>query len=196
MTFELDRRRFLGATLSAAIMALQSPGKAFAATDADAFMAVSRAAIGPQQHLNPTIARRLQETMAEHLQGFGAALTRLEPLARQNADTDALGKAAEEAGLHDTLRAIIAAWYTGSISNTMNAPMVAYYEALMYRPVADALPVPTYCFGVPGWWTATPPALGISPIPTAAPPKTSQAPAQGAAPLPAHPLPNTPTGKL
>ena len=76
---------------------------------------------------------------------------------------------AKAANLVKPALALVAAWYTGCVSESANAPIVAYDDALMYRPTRDALPVPTYCLGGPAWWTTDPPPLGIAvaaPAPT------------------------------
>ncbi|MDQ2148475.1 sugar dehydrogenase complex small subunit [Alcaligenaceae bacterium C4P045] len=65
--------------------------------------------------------------------------------------------AAEQIGLKDLALAIVRAWYTGTVGLGDRAILLAYQEALMYRPVRDALTVPTYCNFGPLWWTGTPP---------------------------------------
>lgn len=71
-------------------------------------------------------------------------------------------------------QAIISAWYLGQVGEaptteaagdrgrpetTERLPtVVAYEHALMWQPVADVLPVPSYCLGAPGAWADAPPA--------------------------------------
>ena len=52
---------------------------------------------------------------------------------------------------------LVAAWYTGTVGHGQQAEIVSYADALMYRPVSDGLPVPTYCLDGPLWWSAPPP---------------------------------------
>jgi fructose 5-dehydrogenase small subunit len=72
---------------------------------------------------------------------------------------------------------LVAAWYTGTVGHGQQAEVVSYADALMYRPVSDGLPVPTYCLGGPLWWPGLPPPAGVSaptptPVATAPPPPT------------------------
>lgn len=94
---------------------------------------------------------------------FAAAAARLAGLLRPGLSPEALLNAAGAAGLRETLLAIVAAWYTGTVGHGTGAQLVAYKEALMYRPCADGLVVPTYCSDGPAWWTAPPPAAGVAP---------------------------------
>ncbi|MES2533245.1 MAG: sugar dehydrogenase complex small subunit, partial [Pseudomonadota bacterium] len=74
---------------------------------------------------------------------------------------DALLAAASSAGLRGTALSVVAAWYTGTVVAGGKTAVVAYEQALMYRPVADGLTVPTYCNEGPLWWTAPPPEAGV-----------------------------------
>ncbi|AQS87716.1 membrane bound FAD containing D-sorbitol dehydrogenase [Neoasaia chiangmaiensis NBRC 101099] len=197
-----DRRRFMGGALATAALALmQGTRPAHAATADDAaFLTLSRAITG-KTDLNAETAARLRPLLGRSFDGLDARLRQLAPLAAQGATPEAVADAAEKAGLKDDFFRILTAWYTGSAKIGLNAPMVAYYEALMYRPTRDALPVPTYCFGEPGWWTQDPPPLGVpleapkpvTPPPpppvaveTRAPPTTHVIPPK---PVSSHPIP-------
>jgi fructose 5-dehydrogenase small subunit len=135
------------------------------------FLAVSRAVTG-HQDLNPEIATRLFAAMVRTFPDYGARIAALSHLTQAGGKPEEILARAEEANQRQAMLGLVAAWYTGSVRDRTNAPMVAYYDALMYRPTSDALPVPTYCFGTPAWWTETPPPLGVSvasPVPVAAP---------------------------
>jgi hypothetical protein len=56
--------------------------------------------------------------------------------------------------------------------------MVSYVDALMYRPVSDGLPAPTYCLNGPIWWTGPIPVAGVAaPVGTPLAPPTNALPA-------------------
>jgi hypothetical protein len=132
-----------------------------------AFLTLSKAATG-HDDLNAVTSDRMVEAFRRSdpaLLDRAAALSRL---VQQDQSPEALLVAAEAIGLGDTLHELVAAWYTGTVGHGENAEIVAYAEALMYRPVHDGLPVPTYCFNGPLWWTGPPPSAGVS-APAAAP---------------------------
>jgi len=167
-------RRTLLATLGAATAAgtLPTAARANAPTTAETFLSVSRAVTG-RTDLDPTLATRLLAAMVETFPGYTTRLTALAAVTQAGGTPEDILPRAEQVNVAATMKQLIAAWYTGSSRNTMHAPMVAYYDALMYRPTRDALPVPTYCFAEPGWWTQIPPALGIpatAPKPATPPP--------------------------
>jgi fructose 5-dehydrogenase small subunit len=133
--------------------------------DADIFLKTSCAVTGFQD-LDPEMATRLQAAMRKAFPGYDTQFAALARLAAGGGQPGEILARADTPDLELAVMTLVAAWYMGSAANTLNAPMVAYYDALMYRPTRDALPVPTYCFGTPGWWTQDPPALGV---PVAAP---------------------------
>lgn len=54
-------------------------------------------------------------------------------------------------------KALLTALYTGMHSPEDGAPQrFAYSEALMYAAVEDSLNVPSYCGGLPGYWSEKP----------------------------------------
>ncbi|ACI50944.1 conserved hypothetical protein [Gluconacetobacter diazotrophicus PA1 5] len=174
----VSRRALMAAGAVAGASALAPgalvPGRAVALTlspDEARFLAVSRAVTG-RQDLNPLIGTRLFAAMVRTFPNYGARIAALSRLAVAGGKPEEILARAEEANQRQTMLDLVAAWYTGSVQDRTNAPMVAYRDALMYRPTDDALPVPTYCFGTPGWWTEVPPALGVavlSPVPVPAP---------------------------
>ncbi|MBB2200127.1 sorbitol dehydrogenase family protein [Gluconacetobacter tumulisoli] len=175
----VSRRTLMMATAVAGVSTLApemlAPGRAAAralSADEERFLAVSKAVTG-HQDLNPDIATRLFAAMVRTFPGYGARIEALSHLTQAGGKPEEILARAEEANQRQTMLGLVAAWFTGSVQDKTNAPMVAYYDALMYRPTHDALPVPTYCFAVPAWWTETPPALGVSvtsPVPVPAPP--------------------------
>lgn len=166
-----------GASALAADMLAPRPAAAWALTaDESRFLAVSQAVTG-HGDLNPDIAARLFAAMVRTFPGYGAQVEALARIARPGGTPEEILSRAEEANLRQTMLGLVAAWYTGSVQDKTNAPMVAYYDALMYQPTRDALPVPTYCFGKPGWWTETPPPLGVPAVSTVAVPPPAPPPA-------------------
>ncbi|MFS3137278.1 sugar dehydrogenase complex small subunit [Gluconacetobacter sacchari] len=144
-----------------------------ATVDDGAFLSVSRAVTG-HADLDPIIARRLFAAMRATFPEYRDRIGRLFDLVAQGGSPKEI--LARSGDLKGDLLALIAAWYTGSVEDRTNAPMVAYDDALMYRPTRDGLPVPTYCFGRPGWWAEPPPPLGI--------PVRASLPAMPPAPVP------------
>lgn len=144
---------------------------ALAATPLDeTFLAISRAITG-RQDLDPVLSNRLCTAMQATFPGYASTIQALASVTAQGGQPREI---LERSGdLKKAFLALNAAWYTGSVEDRTGAPMVAYYNALMYQPTKDGLPVPTYCFARPGWWTETPPALGIpihAPLPATPPP--------------------------
>ena len=141
-----------------------------AAVDAAAFLTLSQALIG-YSDLSQETAARISTAMPNSVADFSAHIAHLTGLMHTGLHTKALLAAtSDNPALHATALAIIAAWYTGTIGSGSKAVVVSYAEALMYRPVIDALPVPTYCSFGPLWWTSQPPspdALPARSTPTA-----------------------------
>lgn len=136
----------------------------------ETFLSVSKAITG-RPDLDPVLSSRLCAAMQTT---FPAYASTIQSLARITAQGGQPHEILDRSGdLKKAFLALNAAWYTGSTEDKTNAPMVAYYDALMYQPTKDGLPVPTYCFGRPGWWTEAPPPLGIpihAPLPATPPP--------------------------
>jgi fructose 5-dehydrogenase small subunit len=86
----------------------------------------------------------------------------LAQLARSDMSPQDLLAVADQSGLKSVALAIVAAWYTGTAGAGTKAVTVSYRDALMQRPVEDALAPPTYALGGPAWWTAAPPDVGLS----------------------------------
>lgn len=132
--------------------------------------------------LNTVTGARIEAALKRQVPGFDQQIATLDTFtARQGQpmpDAQALLAAANDAGLHDLVMAIVSAWYTGTVGAGNNAVVVSYREALMYRPVADGQVVPTYCNYGPQWWTQAPPSANVAPpkAPKAPPPATTGTP--------------------
>lgn len=86
-------------------------------------------------------------------------IMKLEEIALQQSDPETIKNAATAIQLDGLVTAIISAWYTGTVASSKGPVVVAYADALMYRPVADGLTVPTYCNKGPTWWMGLPPGI-------------------------------------
>ncbi|WP_157070830.1 sugar dehydrogenase complex small subunit [Neokomagataea thailandica] len=142
--------------------------------------------------LDPVISGRLLHALQSIFLDYDTKIRDLISYIDKHDTPGDILRIAQEHGQADTVHNLIAAWYMGTVTQRMNAPMVAYYDALMYRPTQDALPVPTYCFAEPGWWTQDPPPLGVSVqspkavTPPAPPPVAVETKPAPAAPLKPH----------
>jgi hypothetical protein len=124
------------------------------------FLAFSKAITG-HDDIDPTTAARIREAMLQGDAAFAQQAASLAGLVQPGIAPDALLGAATSAGLREAALAVVTAWYTGTVVAGQKTTVVAYEQALMYRPVADALTVPTYCNEGPMWWTAAPPEVGV-----------------------------------
>jgi hypothetical protein len=120
-------------------------------------------AITAHDDIDAATAARIYIAMQRQAPDFAEQMTRLASMAPAGTDANAVLASATAAGLRETALAVVAAWYTGSVGSDSHATVVSYADALMFRPVADAQTPPTYCGFGPGWWTAAPPAVGVSP---------------------------------
>lgn len=163
----LPRRTLLGLGASA-IALLAGTRKSFALTPAQRpavqqFLALSRVVTG-YDTLDETIAARTYDALCAENTGTSAAIVQLAALAQQAADAKTLQAAAAQANLTEALNAILIGWYTGTVASKSETIVIAYRDALMYRPTADGLTVPTYCNKGPLWWQDTLPP-GITRVP-------------------------------
>jgi len=138
------------------------------APNTTAFLALSQALTG-HADLNPETATRIAAAMRDTYPDFSSHADKLTALVQAGQPASALlAAASSDPALHDTALAIVAAWYTGTIGKGQKAIVVSYADALMYQPVRDALPVPTYCSFGPLWWTGQPPSPDANPSASAA----------------------------
>jgi hypothetical protein len=161
-----SRRTFLLGTGSGTL--LMACGRLFSAEQLTplllqgnaAFIHLSRALTG-KMDLDPLTAARMADAFGKLYPQMTAQFSGLAKLAIHATDPASLIGASGEA--KPTALAIIAAWYTGTVGTGAQAVTLAYRDALMQRPVADALWPPTYAGGGPGWWTASPPDITSPP---------------------------------
>jgi hypothetical protein len=125
------------------------------------FLRLSKSVTG-HTDLDATTALRLMAALQREDPTFIHQAADLAHLIQDDQTPEALLAAADAAGLREPMLALVAAWYTGTVGHGQQAQMVSYADALMYRPVSDGLPVPTYCFNGPLWWPGPPPSAGVS----------------------------------
>lgn len=163
----LSRRQFAGTMASAAALFAFAPqGWAQATASVDEvgrFIALS-AKLSAYDDLDPVIAARIHAALLAEDAANGEKLAALATLSDTAPDARALKQAAEGAGLGDLLTAVLLAWYTGTVTGAQTT-MIAYHDALMYRPTADGLVIPTYCNKGPLWWRdQLPPGITRAPL--------------------------------
>jgi hypothetical protein len=138
----------------------QAGAQTFAPPD-PGFLALSKALTG-HLDLDGIIAARTSQALRELFPNLATKIAPLTALAKQYDRPKDLLEAAIRSGAGEAALAIVAAWYTGTVGTGQTAQSIAYADALMNRPVSDALFPPTYQMGGPGWWTATPPPVAPS----------------------------------
>jgi Membrane bound FAD containing D-sorbitol dehydrogenase. len=155
---------------SASVLALFAGGGAsFAQTPAptaelQSFLELSRILTG-YDDLSEAIAQRILETLVADDPANAEKYRQLAGLSATAPDANALRDAARTAGLGDAVTDIVSAWYTGTVAGKQKTTVIAYNDALMYRPVEDGLIVPTYCDKGPMWWRDTlPPGVTRMPV--------------------------------
>lgn len=136
----------------------QAPAAAAPSPEVSAFLDFSRKLTGHSE-LSDVTARRILEAAQKVSAEFASHVQDLVKLTDKAADSQALLAAAELSGIKNHALSINEVWYTGTVVGPKASQVVAYQEALMYATVKDGLPVPTYCFNGPMWWTLKPPAV-------------------------------------
>lgn len=151
---------------------LSTPGSASlpaAGSDApmaqfEVFMKVSRLATG-HENLDSRIGQRLHQALATKDGEFQNSLGILQAVITKNhvEDVESLDALLRGQPLHDTLMAIIRAWYSGVVEPGSFATVYAFERALMYQPPRDGMVIPTYAHNGPNYWVAEPPPLDRMP---------------------------------
>ena len=105
--------------------------------------------------LDAALAARYQAVLAKRDPAFDQAAQDLLRLVdgSQAAHVDALLQQPQlaEGPLHDTLKRIVSAWYLGIVGDDNGTELVAYANALMYRPTRGILDIPSYGSGPDTW---------------------------------------------
>ncbi len=140
--------------------------KAFADTPsaAEAAFYIASSVLTDKRDLSPVTAKRIFQILNAADSGFADKAVKLAALAKANTTGASLKAAAAAVGLDAIAMKIVSTWYTGTVETEHGPVVVAYKDALMYRPVADGLTVPTYCNNGPMWWTGLPPEITRMPV--------------------------------
>ncbi|MGH1593493.1 sorbitol dehydrogenase family protein [Yersinia proxima] len=113
------------------------------------------------QDIDQGMSARIFTALHNSDEQFPSKISQLTDLMQDGQSAQQLQALAQQHQLQKTVSAIVAAWYTGTVGHGQQAVLIAYKDALMYRPASDALVVPTYCGNGPLWWTATPPDINL-----------------------------------
>jgi len=129
------------------------------------FMALSLFATG-RSKLDPEIGTKLFAGLLESDASFVDAANSLaaDAASQKYADVESLEAAIRGTPKHATLLALIAAWYTGTVSVQGKPRVITLGDALMYQPIADGSRIPGNCAGATNAWAQLPyPALADMP---------------------------------
>lgn len=156
----ISRRSVLGAVAAGALLAagggalLGGVPTAFAApVPADDFLRLSEFLTGGKP-LQAALAARYQATLAKFDAKFdesSAALQRYVADAKAANIDELLARPDLSEPLKQSITQIVSAWYLGIVGDDNNVELVAYVDALMYRPTIDVIVVPSYGGGPDSW---------------------------------------------
>lgn len=123
------------------------------------FMALSQLLTG-KTDLDPIIGARTLDALCATDPAFATRFAALDtacalahPLDMGAFDESTVGRTP---ALRATAVEIVRAWYTGTVGTGRDARVLAYRDALMYRPTAGITTVPSYQLGGFGYWVAKP----------------------------------------
>ena len=166
----MSRRTLIGGTAVAGVAlalggsAVLGTSNAFAAAAAsDDFLRLSEFLTGGKP-LTAALAARYQEALRRHDPQFGAAAALLQ---RHVEDTrpahvdDLLANPDLDPALRATATQIVSAWYLGIVGEDADAELISYANALMYRPTAGILDIPTYGSGPDSWGQKPPVTVSV-----------------------------------
>jgi hypothetical protein len=106
--------------------------------------------------LNAVLAQRYYDALKKRDPGLDksvAALGALVEQAKLAHMDDYLALPDVDKGLDTCAKTIVKSMYLGVVSDDEKAELIAYKEALMYKPTEDVLVVPTYGRGPESWGT-------------------------------------------
>jgi hypothetical protein len=161
------RRKILALVIASAFLPplVNAASNIPTATAGQDFMALSLFATG-RSKLDPEIATKLFAALLESDASFADAANSLaaDAASKKYADVEGLETAIRGTPKHATLLALIAAWYTGTVSVKGKPRVITLDDALMYQPIADGSHIPGKCEGGTNSWAQLPyPALADMP---------------------------------
>jgi fructose 5-dehydrogenase small subunit len=125
----------------------------------DAFVALSQQLTG-RASFDTLLGKRVYTALASADSQFAQRVAALNTWLRGHggvpSDTVTQALAVEAPDLAKTVGAVMRAWYLGLVGEPPNVQVVAYERALMFEPVQDLLPIPSYCKDVPVYWAHKP----------------------------------------
>ena len=167
VTLDPGRRKILALVIASAFLPslVNAASSVVTGTAGQNFMALSLFATG-RSKLDPEIGTKLFSALIEADASFAAAADSLagDAASQKYADVESLETAIRGTPKHATLLALIAAWYTGTVSVKGEPRVITLDDALMYQPVADGSHIPGKCAGATNAWAQLPyPALADMP---------------------------------
>ncbi len=171
LAFPISRRALLGTAVAAgAVLAIGGTTvlgttNALAATTASTgFLRLSEFLTGGQP-LAAGLATRYEASLARLDPKFTAAAAELQRYvndAKASHIDELLARPDLSEPLRKTITQIVSAWYLGIVNNDTDVELISYADALMYRPTADVLVIPSYGGG-PDSWGEKPANLSTTP---------------------------------
>ncbi len=167
-TFPFERRKFIKLlATSSALGAVCSfiPGHTVWAIDSaitanaafSTFLKVSETICG-YSTLDSALGQRIFTLMQQRNASLGDQLNSLQSLL--NADMSSAEMQGKLQSVDKNQQAlfsdILRAWQLGIVGTGKEARVVAYEFALMYKPIADVIVLPTYAHGEPHYWAHPP----------------------------------------
>lgn len=168
LNFPFERRKFiklLATTTALGAVSSFVPGRTVWAIDSgitanptfSTFMKVSEVICG-YSTLDSALGQRIFGLMQQRNTALGNQLATLQTLL--NADMSSLDMQGKLQGVdkntHTLFTDILRAWQLGIVGTGKEARVVAYEYALMYKPIADVIVLPTYAHGEPHYWAHPP----------------------------------------
>lgn len=121
---------------------------------AQKFMTLSLFATG-RSKLDPETGAKLFAALRDSDASFGGAADSLatDAASGRYPDVESLETAIRGTPKHAALLALVAAWYTGTVSVKGKPRVITTGDALMYQPIADGSHIPGTCEGATNSWT-------------------------------------------
>lgn len=145
-----------GVALAASGFAVLGTSNAFAASvAADDFLRLSEFVTGGSP-LSAGLATRYLAALTKSDTAFAAAAQALHQHVASHKFShvdDLLAVPDLDPALRATAAQIVSAWYLGVVGEDADAVLISYANALMYRPTAGILDIPTYGSGPDSWGT-------------------------------------------
>ena len=153
----LSRRSLLRGSVTLGLVALVSGVMPWQSAMASAESAADFAALSQflvRRPVNAVLAARYYAALDKRAPNFATNVIALKQLIAERGlkhVDDYLALADADPSLKATAISIISAWYLGIVGEPVDAELISYSEALMYRPTHGTLIIPTYGGGPDSW---------------------------------------------